>query len=322
MPVAALSLGMTACLKSNAPNLDPSGSNNVIEFGNTIRPTSYTSIYPEYDNNNLNVLNDTTGFNILVDYAGAEYTAPRDITVTIAADDNLVSTYNTNTNSSFTTVDPSYYSFPTTITIPKGQHQAYGHVSINHATSVLGFSGTFAIGLTIKSASFGTISSNYNNAIYEFTLANYWGGSYLTTGYLFHVTASSSRSINATYPINTVDGATCKFPVGDLSSSNYYFTATPPTQGTSGAMSNYTATGATPTGIYSGFMDADDPGGVMSTQSPKPGSSPWLQSTYNNTYDDAAKTFYLHYGYAPTSQAGVTGESQYSRQVYVKMVKQ
>lgn len=318
MPAAMLSLGISSCLKQSVtPNLDPSGSNNVVEFQNTIRPESYTTPLPAYDNNDLVVTNDTTGFNILVDYAGSAAVTPQDIQVTIAVDTTLLATYNTAEGTSYKIPDASTFSFPATITIPRGQSTGTGHVSIKNA-SLLSFTAAYGLPLTLKSSSYGILSSNYNNAIFEFTLANPWAGTYAATGYFFH--PSSPRTLSGDWAVSTAGAVTCKFPFGDLgtSSSNYFFKADVPVAG--GALTNYQAVGSTPSGGGSGFMTADDPGGIYasSSASVKPGQSPWQSATYNNTYDASKKTFWLHVGYA----GGGSGQNTWSRQVYQKMVKE
>lgn len=68
----------------------------------------------------------------------------------------------------------------------------------------------------------------------------------------------------------------------------------------------------------SGFMTSDNPGGFVYSSIEQPGVSPWLHSTYNNTYDPVTHTFYMHYGY--DTQASSADESLYSRQIYEKWV--
>ena len=44
-------------------------------------------------------------------------------------------------------------------------------------------------------------------------------------------------------------------------------------------------------------------------------TAPWVHSTYNNTYNPTTKTFWMHYGYNGTSDAGR------NRQIYEKWVR-
>jgi len=65
-------------------------------------------------------------------------------------------------------------------------------------------------------------------------------------------------------------------------------------------------------------MTIDNPGNFSYTVSPLPGQSPYVQSTYNNKYDPATKTFYLHYG-CNLSETGITGQNGFSSQIYEKL---
>ena len=67
-------------------------------------------------------------------------------------------------------------------------------------------------------------------------------------------------------------------------------------------------------------MTQDNPGGTnYSSSAPNaPGVAPWTSAIYNNKYDPATKTFFMHYGYrfAP----GVN-QNAYNRQFYEKLVR-
>jgi hypothetical protein len=148
--------------------------------------------------------------------------------------------------------------------------------------------------------------------MFSFVANNQFAGNYTSTGFLFH--PSAPRAIDADYAVTTVDLITNQFPVGDLGGSNYYFNAVTP--GAGGALTNYQAAGATPGTTGSGFFTVDAPeGGAYASAAPNaPGTAPWLQTTYNNTYDAANKTYWLHYGYNG-------GVNAWTRQIYEKMVK-
>ncbi len=132
-------------------------------------------------------------------------------------------------------------------------------------------------------------------------------GTYTVTGYFFHPTAS--RAINLTKTITQVSANTYQVDLGDLGGSGYSFQFT---LDNSNNLINWVAAGNTPPDTQSGFMTADDPGNLYPDSAGYPGTAPWLQSTYNNTYDPATHTLHLHYGYA----AGALGQNGFSRQVY------
>jgi hypothetical protein len=88
-------------------------------------------------------------------------------------------------------------------------------------------------------------------------------------------------------------------------------------------LTNWQATHATPgpggSSGSSGFMTLDNPGNTDYSTSPvPPGSEPYVKTTYNNTYDPATQTFWMHYGY----RAGVlVDQTGYTRQAYEKWVR-
>lgn len=177
---AVVVLMQTACLKDSIVNSDPKGgTNNVVEFRNSSVPVSYTSIYPEYANSLL-WNPDTSGFNINFDYTGVEAVTPQDIKITIAIDTAALRAFNDNQSTNDTLPPADAYSFPTTVTIPKGSTSAtiYCHVTLSPDWD---YNASYAIPLTITSASFGTISTNFGTAIYSVAGRNKYDGSYVLT---------------------------------------------------------------------------------------------------------------------------------------------
>jgi len=170
LPLALLAFGMSSCLKNDLYPTDATGTSSVLELGDISYPESFATVPLAYDNNMLATVNDTVGFNINVDFAGADYTVPEDVTLQIAFDTAAVSTYNNNEGLGYLQVPAGSISFPSTITIPKGQHLAYGYIVIN-GTNLLD-STQYAFGLNITSTSYGTLSGNHSSAVYEFSLAN------------------------------------------------------------------------------------------------------------------------------------------------------
>src|SRR6478735_6415846 len=131
-------------------------------------------------------------------------------------------------------------------------------------------------------------------------------GNYTVNGYFFHPV--SSRSIAATKTITQVGANTYHIDIlGDLSGWGFQFTVD-----AGNHLTNWVATGTTYPAPASGFMTADNPGGFTYAGPPYPGSVPWVQSTYNNTYDPATHTFYMHYGYSSSA----LNQNGYDRQIY------
>ena len=306
----------SSCLKDNGNNVSPDagGSPNIVEFQNTTIPP-YNTIFPQYDNG-VNLANDTGSFPINLNYTGAVAVTPQDIKITLSLSQAALDSFNNQNGTSYVIPPADTYTVPTTATIAKGTRQIQVSAKINTAPADYDYTASYAIPLTISAASYGTISSNYGTAIFSFIANNANAGTYTATGYVFH--PSSPRAIKDNYKCTTAGQFSNTFPVGDLGANGYYFTITVPT--TTGAVSNWVATGSTPAAPASGFMTADNPGGTdYSTAAPNaPGAGEWVSSKYNNTFDASSHTFMLHYGYA----GGGNGQNTFTRQFYEKLVKQ
>lgn len=109
---------------------------------------------------------DTAGFAAIVIY-GPNGTAPEDITVNLAIDTAGLNAFNAYNSTPFIAPDPSTYSFPASITIPKGQTQGYARVTVN-VNAIADPNAYYAIPLMITSASYGTVSTNFGVEINYF----------------------------------------------------------------------------------------------------------------------------------------------------------
>jgi hypothetical protein len=309
----------TSCLKDSANVTSPGAgsTNNVVEFMNSSVPVSYSAIWPQYDNG-VTIVGDTGGFNMNVDYTGAQTAAPTDITVNIALDTAALTAFNNDQQTNYVLPPADVFSFPSSVVIKAGTEKTITRLTMTAAADY-DYSQSYAIPLTITSSSYGIVSTNFGTAIYSFILNNQYTDNYVLTGYFFRA-VSGSRSLNLNYYLSTTGVTTNSFPFGDLgtSASQYYFNLNTPSAG--GAMTNYVATGATPAAPSSGLMSTDNPGnfGFPDVAPIAPGSGSWVSSTYNNTYDATNKIYWLHIGYG----SGSTGVSGWSRQVYEKMVAQ
>jgi hypothetical protein len=174
LPAAILVFGMSSCLKSTAVPTNDGSVTSVLEFGDISYPESFGTDPLAYDNNGLAVTNDTTSINIMVDYAGPVFNVPTDITLQLAYDTIAVSTYNGEQGVAYAQVPAAAISFPTSVTIPAGQHLAYVHVVINEGLGAppLNDSTNYAFGMLITSVSSGVLSGNHADAVYEFSLGN------------------------------------------------------------------------------------------------------------------------------------------------------
>jgi hypothetical protein len=202
------------------------------------------------------------------------------------------------------------YTLASEFDVPKETGTLVVPITLNKVN--LDLSKSYAIQATISTVSEGAIGANDKTLIIAFVIKNAYDGNYSVTGFFFH--PSSPRPIALTKALATVGAVRSLAPLGDLGSSNYYFQFD--VSGTSAT--NWTAYGACPVQPSSGFFTADNPGGIVYPGPEYPGTAPYVQTTYNNSYNAATKTFWLHYGYG----SGSTGPTGWSRNVYEKWVKQ
>lgn len=136
-------------------------------------------------------------------------------------------------------------------------------------------------------------------------------GFYNSTGYFFH--PSNPRELNSQKEIIQISQDTYQVGLGDLGGSNFNFQFT---INANNQLVNWVPLGSTQPLPSSNFMTADNPGGFTFFTSVSPGTAPYVQSTYNNRFDPATKTFYLHYGYG----SGASDQNGFTRQVYEQLV--
>lgn len=179
----------TSCLK-DTNLLDPSINEtpNVIELQNYgILKSSVTSTYPLYFA--YPDLVDQTDLNLTVSYSGA-YVAPEDIVVTLAMKPEVLTKYNTENKASYVQMPDSLYTIPaTTVTIPKGSRKATFTIKVK--STKFDLAKTFALPIGITSASSGTVSGNFSNAVYYVAPRNKYDGTYTLKGESVHETTAS-----------------------------------------------------------------------------------------------------------------------------------
>ena len=227
-------------------------------------------------------------------YARVSWSKPleKSIDVTFKEDDAAIAAYNTAFGSNWVKLNSTAYTIPSLkITIPAGQQEAYIPVQIipdkvdGNVNNILAF--------TITDASGETVATNYQTVLTPILLKNIYEANYAVTGYFHHPTGP--RAINATKYFATVTPDRVEGQLGDLAGWGFRITVT------GAVVSNWEGTGTTAT-TGSGLMSSDNPGG-QPFPAPTPGTPPWVHSTYNNSYDPATKTFWLHYGYNGTNDA-------------------
>lgn len=254
---------------------------------------------------------------ILVDlrrYPNNEAGLNQPLTVKLQLNPQLIDDYNTANGTSFIELPAGSYTLLddiNNVTFPAGE--AIKTIKISVTQSMLDLAQAYALGVSLTDGGGGAINTTLNNAVYNIGVKNAYEAYYKTTGFVFH--PSAPRALDDTKYLTTIGTTTCLAPLADLYGAGYYFQfAVDP----SNALTDWDCTPVAPPS--SGFMTADNPGAIdYSAAAPDaPGTDPWVQTTYNNTYDPATQTFWMHYGYG----GGSTSQTGFTRQFYEKWVRQ
>ena len=188
---------MSGCLKDSV-NLDPAKSNNVIEFKNIAAIASpQSSKYPKYSISFG--VTPTYDLDLVINYAGAEATAPQDIVVDIAVDPAVVTTYNADNGESYVPLPSTLFTPTLKVTIPKGQTSVVAKFVLK--PSQFDLTKSYALGVKITSTSFGVVSGNFGAAVYTVTAKNKYDGVYKVTGTMVDVVNST---LTGAYPMPEV----------------------------------------------------------------------------------------------------------------------
>ncbi|MBL3656048.1 DUF1735 domain-containing protein [Fulvivirga sediminis] len=185
-----MSLIITSCLDED-PMMDPGQTEGIVELLDISALTSNItgSNLPHIYNNSYTIL-EKTSFDVIVSYSGA-YTAPEDLSIEIDIDEELLNSYNEDLKAYqdenpdediqlFQLLPESLYTLPENGTfnslIPKGEKKDSIEVILHTPDFEPGVS--YAIPLTIKSSSAGTVSGNFYQAIYVVSARNQYDGIY------------------------------------------------------------------------------------------------------------------------------------------------
>ena len=168
--IAFFALTLQSCLKDEMQALDPSRGHNVLEFKNfTIPVSAATDKYVTYIPKTLeNIPSDE--FESGITWAGPEEYAPEDIVIQLEANPAAA------TEAGYDPLASGLYEFPSSVTLKKGEHFTQFKIKVYPDK----FDGDLdnALALTIKSASFGTISGNIGTVIYSLPVKNPYDGVY------------------------------------------------------------------------------------------------------------------------------------------------
>lgn len=177
---------MASCLEDNVPALDPTGSQNIIEFLDPSVPASPSgAIYPVYSSSYT--LSSEAQYTIKVSYSGPNEN-DQNIDLVLAVDPTALSVYNTQMElglnggealhgTTYALMPTENYSIPNlNFTIPKGESEV--NVPLTVYPDKFDFSKNYAVPLRIVSASHGTLSAHYSVAILSIGVRNQYDGVY------------------------------------------------------------------------------------------------------------------------------------------------
>jgi hypothetical protein len=235
------------------------------------------------------------------------------LTVKLVKNATLIADYNTTNGTSLIELPLAAYTFPEDISnISFAPGEFIKTVKLRLDKSKLDLSKQYALGIKIAEVGSGAaIGAGKGSALYGLLIKNPYEGDYTTSGFFFH--PSAPRALDDSKYLYTQSATRCLAPLADLYNSGYYFAFD--VSGTN-TLINWNATPVAPPS--SGFFTADNPGGIAYPGPEYPGTAPYVQTTYNNTYNPGSKTFYMHYGYG----VGSTSQNGWSRNVYEKWVRQ
>jgi hypothetical protein len=292
-----------SCLKSK----DPFGFN--ADKGSIVSEIFDRSYYGDLKVIALDATPPTETFDVieLKMYAPRSNKPASDIQVTLQLVPSLVAA------NGLTALPAAAYTIPSlTVTIPKNGGAFSVPMTLNK--SLLNLSLVYGIAFKMATVSEGVISEIANEITIAFVIKNAYHADYNVTGYFFHPSAGSSRAISGVKGLSTLGAVRCQGQVGDLAGWNFQIDINGTTLSGWGSYNGANPPAPPSSGFYSG----DNPGALTYPDAPPgPGTAPWLQSTYNNSYNPATKTFLFHYGYG----GGSVNENGWSRNIYERWVR-
>lgn len=298
--LAVTSLGLGSCLKSR----DSLGL--IADPGSIVTEIFDSEYWGGFKVLSLNAApaNETVGLFDINVFAGKDLKPMSDVKVTLVADPASV------TANGLTPLPAAAATFPSlTLTVPKDKGVLSFTMALNKGA--LDLSKVYGVAFKLTTVSEGVINELSKEIVVAIIIKNAYHADYAVTGLFFH--PSAPRELSATKSISTLGAVRCRAQVGDLGGWNFDFDVS----GT--AINNWSSSGSTPASPSAGFMSADNPGGTdYSAAAPyNPGTAPFNQATYGNTYNASTKTFWMHYGYA----GGSVNQNGYTRQIYEKWVR-
>ena len=178
--VAFLAIALTGCLDDSKYALDPSGTENVIEFGDASIPSSPNgAVYPVYTNTTEIV--PTITYEVPISYSGPNKNTG-DIELTLAVDPVALEEYNQQMTDvlhggTYDMMPSNYFSFTDlSVTIPKGETKA--SISFTVFPDQFDLTKNWALPIRIVSATRGVLSAHWSVTINAVVVKNKYDGIY------------------------------------------------------------------------------------------------------------------------------------------------
>ncbi|WP_207536385.1 DUF1735 domain-containing protein [Desertivirga arenae] len=201
LPIALICFGLSSCLKDEPYTPDTAEAENIIELSEVPETSADAShIYATTVKSFQVVPSDE--FDVIISYSGSDV-APQDIVVDLETDFSVVDKYNAKIvkdardaaieegedpddaeeavqGELFDKMPSNLFSLSSKqVTIKKGEKTAIVKVTVT--PNKFDFSYKYGLPISIKSASYGTVSGNFNSIIYAVGAKNKWDGNYEVT---------------------------------------------------------------------------------------------------------------------------------------------
>jgi hypothetical protein len=301
--ICAVLLGFTlvACLDDDKYALDPSGSENIIEFSDESVPISPSgAVYPVWQTT-TELATDFT-FNQTITYAGPN-SNNKAIELTVEVDQGVLDHYNEQMTrdlhgTTYEMMPANYYDMPpVTLTIPKGKNSV--ELAIKIKPDQFDLTRSFALPLRITSTTEGVLSEHFSAGLFQVVVKNLYDGIYRITGgqMIRLVSGVPDLALGGFYPVNTIDIAFSTMDAERTAFSPKWTDGS----GVGGIGGTRVRVLAGPYTAPAGFTAPATAQPIAVTSSGASDSNATLANDplRNNYYDPATKTFVMNFGWNP-----------------------
>ena len=208
----ALMFANTSCLKDDEHFTDFAGVGAIAEI-----PSS--AFYGVVENKSFIFSATPVAYTFDVNIASPSVLS-QNVDVSLAVDATALKAYNDANGTAFEVLPTTGYAISTpTVTVQAGKR--LGTVTLNFNTNKIDASKSYALPISIKTASNGvTVSSNYATKIIVIKIKNIYEGDYQAVGVFTHP-INGARKINQAKVLQTINGNTSETNFADLGGSGW-----------------------------------------------------------------------------------------------------